>query len=99
MLETIFLCSGTSKTGIYEHYHSHPQGAEPDKAESCGTVLHRGKTGICFSGYCQSGRYRDKLIALTSSYLACERKCPTDEIVIVMPCGSYTESGYFGTIK
>ena len=38
-------------------------------------------------------------IALASSYLACERKYPADEVVIVMPCDPYTESGYFETIK
>lgn len=37
-------------------------------------------------------------IALASSYLALERKCPSDEVVIVMPCDPYTESGYFDTI-
>lgn len=38
-------------------------------------------------------------IALASSYLAYERKCPTDEIVVVMPCDPYTEAGYFETIR
>ena len=38
-------------------------------------------------------------IALASSYLACERKCPADEVVIVMPCDPYTEAGYFETIR
>ena len=38
-------------------------------------------------------------IALASSYLACERKCPADETVIVMPCDPYTEAGYFETIR
>ena len=38
-------------------------------------------------------------IALASSYLACERKCSADEVVIVMPCDPYTEAGYFETIR
>ncbi len=38
-------------------------------------------------------------IALASSYLAYERKCPTDEVIIVMPCDPYTEAGYFETIR
>ncbi len=38
-------------------------------------------------------------IALASSYLAYERKCSTDEIVIIMPCDPYTEAGYFDTIR
>ncbi len=38
-------------------------------------------------------------IALASSYLAYERKCPADEVVIVMPCDPYTEAGYFDTIR
>lgn len=38
-------------------------------------------------------------IALASSYLAYERKCPADEIVVVMPCDPYTEAGYFETIR
>ena len=37
--------------------------------------------------------------ALASSHLAYERKCPADEVVIVMPCDSYTEAGYFETIR
>lgn len=38
-------------------------------------------------------------IALASSYLAYKRKCSTDEIIIVMPCDPYTETGYFETIR
>lgn len=38
-------------------------------------------------------------IVLASSYLAYERKCPTDEVVIVMPCDPYTKAGYFETIR
>ena len=38
-------------------------------------------------------------IALASSHLAYERKCPADEVVIVMPCDPYTEAGYFETIR
>lgn len=37
-------------------------------------------------------------IALASSYLAFERGCSADEVVVVMPCDPYTESGYFDTI-
>ena len=37
-------------------------------------------------------------IALASSYLAKEKKCGNDEIVVVMPCDVYTESRYFVTI-
>ncbi len=37
-------------------------------------------------------------IALASSYLAYEKKCSADEIVVIMPCDPYTESGYFKTI-
>lgn len=37
-------------------------------------------------------------IALASSYLAMEKGCPADEVVVVMPCDPYTESGYFKTI-
>lgn len=38
-------------------------------------------------------------IALACSYLACERRCPADEILVVMPCDPYTEAGYFETIR
>ena len=37
-------------------------------------------------------------IALAASYLAKEKKCDNDEIVVVMPCDVYTESRYFTTI-
>lgn len=37
-------------------------------------------------------------IALAASYLAKEKKCGNDEIVVVMPCDVYTESIYFSTI-
>ena len=37
-------------------------------------------------------------IALAASYLAKEKKCGNDEIVVVMPCDVYTESRYFVTI-
>ncbi len=37
-------------------------------------------------------------IALAASYLAKEKKCSNDEVVVVMPCDVYTESGYFATI-
>lgn len=37
-------------------------------------------------------------IALASSYLSLEKKCSRDEVVVVMPCDPYTESGYFETI-
>lgn len=37
-------------------------------------------------------------IALVASYLAKEKKCGSDEIVVVMPCDVYTESRYFVTI-
>ena len=37
-------------------------------------------------------------IALAASYLATEKKCGSDEIVVVMPCDVYTESRYFVTI-
>ncbi len=38
-------------------------------------------------------------IALATSYLAKEKKADNNEIVIVMPCDPYTESGYFDVIK
>ena len=37
-------------------------------------------------------------IALASSYLAKEKKCDDDEVVVIMPCDVYTESKYFTTI-
>lgn len=38
-------------------------------------------------------------ITLAASYLVYEKCCGTDEIVVVMPCDSYTEIGYFKTIE
>ncbi len=38
-------------------------------------------------------------IALASSYLAFEKGCKKDEIVVVMPCDPFTEAGYFKTIQ
>ena len=38
-------------------------------------------------------------IALAASYLAKEKKCDSDEIIVVMPCDVYTESRYFTTIS
>lgn len=38
-------------------------------------------------------------IALAASYLAKEKKCSADEVVVVMPCDPYTEAGYFDTIS
>lgn len=38
-------------------------------------------------------------IVLASSYLAYERKCSADEVVIVMPCDPYTKTGYYETIR
>ena len=37
-------------------------------------------------------------ICLASEYLSKEKKCTSDEVVIVMPCDPYTEAGYFNTI-
>ena len=37
-------------------------------------------------------------IALASSYLAKEKKCNDDEVIVIMPCDVYTESKYFATI-
>ena len=37
-------------------------------------------------------------IALASSYLAKEKKCDDDEVVVIMPCDVYTESKYFAII-
>lgn len=37
-------------------------------------------------------------IALACGYLAREKKCADSEVVVVMPCDVYTESGYFQTI-
>lgn len=37
-------------------------------------------------------------IALSSAYLSLAAHCPSDEIVVVMPCDPYTETDYFKTI-
>ncbi len=37
-------------------------------------------------------------IALATAYLAKEKKCCADEVVIVMPCDPYTETDYFRAI-
>ena len=37
-------------------------------------------------------------IALAASYLKLTKKCPDDEVVVVMPCDPYTELGYFEAI-
>ncbi len=37
-------------------------------------------------------------IALSASYLIREKKCPMEEVVVVMPSDSYVESGYLDTI-
>lgn len=37
-------------------------------------------------------------IALSSSYLSLSKGCSDEEVVVVMPCDVYTESGYFDTI-
>lgn len=37
-------------------------------------------------------------IALASSYLSKEKKCSSDEVVVIMPCDVYAESSYFATI-
>ena len=37
-------------------------------------------------------------IALSTSYLAMEKGCNDDEIVVVMPCDPFTDNGYFKTI-
>lgn len=38
-------------------------------------------------------------IALAASYLAKEKQCSADEVVVVMPCDVYTEAKYFATIS
>ena len=38
-------------------------------------------------------------IALAVTYLAKEKGCGRDEVVVVMPCDPYTEAGYFTTIS
>jgi len=37
-------------------------------------------------------------IALACSYLSLSKKCPDDEVVVIMPCDPYTEAGYFETL-
>lgn len=37
-------------------------------------------------------------IALAASYLAMEKGCPSDEVVVVMPCDTYTEERYFDVV-
>ena len=37
-------------------------------------------------------------IALAASYLKLAKNCPDDEVVVIMPCDPFTESGYFETI-
>ena len=37
-------------------------------------------------------------IALAASYLKLAKKCPDDEVVVIMPCDPFTEAGYFETI-
>lgn len=37
-------------------------------------------------------------IALAASYLKCDKHCPDDEIVVIMPCDPYTGSDYFHTV-
>jgi len=37
-------------------------------------------------------------IALACSSLYFQRHCPADEVVVIMPCDPYTESGYFETV-
>jgi mannose-1-phosphate guanylyltransferase len=38
-------------------------------------------------------------IALATSFLFKEMKCNRDEVVVVMPCDSYTEAHYFDSIR
>lgn len=38
-------------------------------------------------------------IALAASYLSLAQNCSDDEIIVIMPCDLYTESGYFQTIS
>lgn len=38
-------------------------------------------------------------IALATTYLRLVKKCDEDEVVVVMPCDPYTDSGYFSTIN
>lgn len=38
-------------------------------------------------------------IALAASYLKFAKKCNDDEVVVIMPCDPFTETGYFKTIS
>lgn len=38
-------------------------------------------------------------ICLACEYLAKKKACRSDEVVIVMPCDSFTEAGYFNTLR
>ncbi|EJX09970.1 mannose-1-phosphate guanylyltransferase/mannose-6-phosphate, partial [gut metagenome] len=38
-------------------------------------------------------------IALATAYLALEKKCDREEVIVVMPCDPYTEASYFDTVK
>jgi len=38
-------------------------------------------------------------ICLACEFLKLERNCNPDEVVIVMPCDPYTETGYFGSVR
>ena len=37
-------------------------------------------------------------IALAATYLASEKHCSRDEVVVVMPCDPYTDAGYFAAV-
>ena len=37
-------------------------------------------------------------IALAANYLKLAKNCPDDEVVVIMPCDPFTETGYFETI-
>jgi mannose-1-phosphate guanylyltransferase len=37
-------------------------------------------------------------IALAAGYLSMAKKCSNDEVVVIMPCDPYTETGYFDVI-
>lgn len=38
-------------------------------------------------------------VALASVFLSLERRCPGDEVVVVIPCDFYTEDAYFDTVE
>ena len=38
-------------------------------------------------------------IALSCAYLHSEQNCPDDEVVVVLPCDQFTESGYFEVVN